>query len=162
MGSWPPPNYEIRPIFGAPLPYVYRWLTDYSSQDPALEKGKYQRRVIERSRKRAVLEDLTETKKGWEWYRSVVTLHPPNRWHAELRGNVPDWSLDYRLTPLEPDRTLLTIRWHIRQRPRVRGQPNPSKAATERMMRRLWKNFARALERDYRQTLRGRAPSRAR
>ncbi len=162
MGSWPPPLYEIRPTFDAPLPYVFRWLTDFSSQDPGLEKGKYRRKVIERRRGRIVLEDLTETKKGWEWYRSVITLHPPDRWHAELRGNVPDWSLDYRLTPLAPDRTLLTIRWRIRQRPGVRGPANPPKEVTERMMRRLWKNFAEALERDYRHGLRRRTrtPSR--
>ena len=162
MGSWPPPLYEIRPTFRAPLPYVYRWLTDYSSEDPALEKGKYQRKVIEHGRRRAVLEDLTETKDGWEWYRTVVTLHPPNRWHAELRGNVPDWSVDYRLTPLGPERTLLTIRWHIRPGPLARGRANPSKAATEQMMRRLWKNFADALNRDYRREQRGRTrvPSR--
>jgi hypothetical protein len=152
MTSWPPPLYEIRPAFRAPLPYVYQWLTDYSSKDPDLEKANYQRKVIKRSRRGAVLEDLTDTKDGWEWYRSTVTFHPPNRWHAELRGNVPDWSVDYRLTPLGPDRTLLTIRWHIRSR---RGIPHPRippKAATERMMRHIWKHFAKALDREYRQS----------
>ncbi|MGA7861535.1 MAG: hypothetical protein WCB19_06725 [Thermoplasmata archaeon] len=150
MGSWPPPLYEIRVTFHAPLPYVFRWLTDYSPQDPALEKGTYQRKVIERGRKRAVLEDLSETKNGWEWYRSVVTLHPPDRWHAELRGNVPDWSLDYRLTPLAAGQTRLTIRWHIRPQARFPYHAIPPKAVTERMMRRLWKHFAEALDRDYR------------
>lgn len=149
MVTWPPPLYEIRVNFRAPLPYVFQWLTDYSSQDPALEKGKYQRKVIERSRRRAVLEDLTDTKQGWEWYRTVVSLHPPDRWHAELRGNVPDWSLDYRLKAIDADRTLLTIRWHIRQRAGVRGPTHMLKAATERMMNRLWKNFASSLEREY-------------
>jgi hypothetical protein len=158
MTSWPPPLYEIRPTFRAPLPYVFEWLTDYSPEDPILEKGSYQRKVIARSRRQVVLEDLTDTKKGWEWYRSTVTLHPPNAWHAELRGNVPDWSLDYRLTPLATDRTLLTIRWHIRRRPEFRGQKIPPKTATLRMMRRLWKHFSEALESDYR---RGR-PSRSR
>ena len=148
--------YEIRVTFRAPLPYVFRWLTDYSPQDPTLEKGTYQRKVIARSRKGAVLEDLTDTKRGWEWYRSVVTLHPPDRWHAELRGNVPDWSLDYRLTPLAPGRTRLTIRWHIRPQPRFPYHPIPPKAATERMMRRLWKHFAEALDRDYRRAQRSR------
>lgn len=150
MAAWPPPLYEIEVRFHAPLPYVFHWLTDYSSKDPALEKGKYRRKVIERSRGRAVIEDLTETKKGWEWYRTVVTLHPPDRWHAELRGNVPDWSLDYRLKSLEADRTVLRIRWHIRQRAGVRGPTHMSKPATERMMNRLWENFASSLEREYR------------
>jgi hypothetical protein len=157
VSSWLPPVYEIQQAFRAPLPYVYRWLTDYSSQDPDLEKGNYQRKVIERSRRHAVLEDLTETKDGWEWYRTVVTLHPPDRWHAELRGNVPDWSLDYRLTPRAPDRTLLTIRWRMRPQALLPRRRIPPKAATLRMMRGLWKNFAQSLEREYRQNRRRRA-----
>jgi hypothetical protein len=151
MRAWPSPIHEIRVPFRAPLSYVYRWLTDYSSQDPALEEGNYQRKVIEKDRRHAVLEDLTETKKGWEWYRTTVTLQPPDRWHAELRGNVPDWSLDYRLTPLGSDRTLLTIRWRMRPGAMDRDQRMPPKAATERMMRGLWRSFAKSLEREYSQ-----------
>jgi hypothetical protein len=150
--AWPPPQYEIRPTFRAPLPYVFSWLTDFSSDDPALDDGNYRRKIIERNRRRVVLEDLTETPKGWEWYRTTVTLFPPDRWHAELRGNVPDWSLDYRLTALGTDRTLLTIRWRMRGPASDRGRKNPSKSATEQMMRGIWKNFARSLERDYRRT----------
>lgn len=102
-----------------------------------------------------MLEDLTETKRGWEWYRSVVALAPPDRWHAELRGNVPDWSLDYLLTPLGPDRTMLTIRWRMRRRPGFPGDVIPPKPVTERMMRRLWRNFAHSLEKEYRLATRG-------
>ena len=149
MRAWLPLRYEIQVQFRAPLPYVYRWLTDYSPEDPALENGDYQRKVIEKSRRHAVLEDLTETRNGWEWYQSTVTLRPPDRWHAELRGNVPDWSLDYHLTPLGSNRTRLTIRWRIRRGAIGRGQRIPPKATTERMMRHLWRNFARSLEREY-------------
>ncbi|MFZ0831019.1 MAG: hypothetical protein WCB18_09565 [Thermoplasmata archaeon] len=162
MSAWPPRLYELRQSFRAPMPYVFRWLTDYSSRDPDLEKGSYQRKVIEKSRTRAVLEDLTETKTGWEWYRSVVTLHPPDRWHAELRGNVPDWSLDYRLTAPTPDRTLLTIRWRMRQNRKFPHHAIPPRAATERMMRGLWKNFANSLDREYRRQLRDRPRRRTR
>ena len=150
MSRWPPPLYELRQTFHAPLPYVFRWLTDYSSDDPDLEQGSYQRKVIENRRGHAVLEDLTSTPTGWEWYRSVVTIRPPDRWHAELRGNVPDWSLDYRLTPLAPDRTLLTIQWRIRKNRSFPYHTIPPKAVTQRMMRGLWKNFANALDREYR------------
>jgi hypothetical protein len=152
MAAWPPPLYEIRVNFRAPLPYVYRWLTDYSPTDPALENGSYQRKVLTKNRRHAVLEDLTDTKKGWEWYRTVVTLHPPDRWHAELRGNVPDWSLNYRLKPLAPDRTLLTIQWHMRRRPGFPKDVIPPKSVTIRMMQGLWGHFAASLEREYRQS----------
>lgn len=162
MSGWPPPLHKIRVPFGAPLPYVYHWLTDYSSEDPALEQGNYRRKVIEKSRHRAVLEDLTETKRGWEWYRSTVTLQPPDRWHAELRGNIPDWSLDYRLTELGPDRTLLSIRWRVRPGALRPDRKVPPKTESERMMRELWRNFARSLEEEYKKSRAGRRRSLAR
>lgn len=153
MSARSPPLYEIRPIFRAPLPFVYRWLTDYSSEDPLLDTGDWQRKIVSRNRRRVVLEDLTETNKGWEWYRTTIKLHPPDRWQAELRGNVPDWSLDYRLRPMGRDRTQLTIRWRIRRGAGDLGQSTPSKSHSERMMRRLWGNFSTALDRDFRRSM---------
>lgn len=161
MKAWPPPQYEIRINFRAPLGFAYRWCTDFSPRDPALEKGNYQRKIAERSRGRVVFEDLYPTKTGWQWYRVVVSPQPPDRWHAELRGNIPDWSVDYQMTPIRKDRTILTIRWRVRQRPPISGYRNPPKAALEGSMRKLWKEFGRSLERDYRRKLR-RAGSRSR
>src|SRR6266480_7786524 len=44
---------------------------------------RYERRIIERSARRVVFEDLADTKEGWLWNRDVVTLRPPNRWHMD-------------------------------------------------------------------------------
>jgi hypothetical protein len=152
MGSWPPPAYTLRQTFDAPLPYVFRWLTDYSSEDPTYEEGSWKRKVIENGPRRAVLEDLTDTEDGWEWYRTVVDIHPPDRWNAELHGNVPDWKLSYRLTPLGRDRTTLTIQWRMRKGGALQGRKIPPKADTERSMRRLWRGFAAGLDEDYRRS----------
>jgi hypothetical protein len=157
MVARPSPLHEIQQTFRAPLPYVYRWLTDYTSEDLAAEKEDYQRKIIEKSRRRVIFEDLTDRKTGWEWYRSDVTLSPPDRWHAELTGNGPTWSLDYRLSAISPNQTLITIRLRIRRRPGVRGEVIPSKAEAERELRGFWKNFALSLNRDYRKVARGRA-----
>jgi hypothetical protein len=154
MVARPPLLYEIQQIFRAPLPYVYRWLTNYTSQDLALEKEDYQRKIIKKSSRRVIFEDLTDRKTGWEWYRSDVTLYPPNRWHAELTGNGPTWSLDYRLSTISPNQTLVTIRLRIRRRPGVRGEVIPSKAEAEGELRGFWKNFALSLNRDYRKEAR--------
>jgi hypothetical protein len=163
LGTTRAAMHEIQQTFDAPLPYVYRWLTDFSSEDPALENGNYRRKIIERNRRRVVFEDLTERKTGWEWYRSTVTLHPPNGWHAELTGNVPSWSLDYRLSADSPERTRITIRFEIRRRPGIRGEEIPSKAEAERLMHGFWRSFARSLDRDYRRTrMHGARPHRRR
>lgn len=149
--------YEIRPTFRAPLAFVYRWCTDFSSKDGEIDRGRWRRKIVERTRNRVVLEDLTDTPDGWEWYRTVISLRPPDGWHAELRGNVPDWILDYRLSSRSDGRTRLTIRWRIRRRRGLVHPTVPPRSGVERSMRSLWENFRRALERDYRKA-RGKRP----
>ncbi|HKV90857.1 MAG TPA: hypothetical protein VJQ43_06675 [Thermoplasmata archaeon] len=139
--------YQVRVEFDAPLEFVYRWCTDYSSQDPKLEKDEYTRRLIRRSRREVVYEDLSEAKGGWMWSRMTVTLRPPDRWHAEAFGSHRTWRLDYTLRPLGAGRTELTLRG--RRRPTELGGRNPPKARLERELAASWANFARALRRDY-------------
>jgi hypothetical protein len=154
MTNWPPPLYEARVTLRAPLSFAFRWCTDYSSQDPALEKGSYQRKLLERSANRRVYEDLSAGPTGWVWSRAVITLRPPDRWHDEEVGNYCDWSIDYRLTSLGPDRTELVIRGH--RRPRSLGSANPPKARFDKAVATAWKGFGRALEREYRRRTRRR------
>jgi hypothetical protein len=141
-------RYEVRAVFQAPVPFVFGWCTDYSPEDPRLEKDRYTRRIIERSARRVVYEDLYDNPDGWHWSRQVVDLRPPTRWHAVATGNRRTWVLDYELTELPGDRTELRLRGDRRAtRP---GDKNPPKATLERELTLGWANFARALERDYR------------
>jgi hypothetical protein len=150
LRSEPHTRNEIRQRFRAPLPYVYRWLTDFSPEDPAREKAAYQRKIVERNRRSIIFEDLITRKTGWEVIRNIVTLHPPNRWHAEVGGNGPTWILNYRLSPAETGGTEILIRWIIRRRPHVRGEVIPTKLEAQRMMQGFWKGLADSLDRDYR------------
>ena len=148
MASWPAPLYEIRITFRAPLSFTFRWCTDYTSQDPELLRWAFQRKVVEKGPRRRVFEELEVSPSGWDWSRWVVTLHPPNKWHAEAVGNLRDWSVDYLLTPVGDQRTELWLR--LRRRPRGLGRRNPGKARFERVLLTMWKGYGRALERDYR------------
>ncbi len=149
MATNPPVSiYEFRSTFRAPLPFVYAWCTDYSPEDPDLEKDTYVRKILHQNSRRTVYEDLYDTRDGWMWSRQVVTFHPPNRWHAEATGNHRDWSIDYELATLPGGRTELRFRGERRQNPL--GEKNPPKASMERELRAAWKHFAHALERDYR------------
>lgn len=147
--------YEIRTRFRAPLPFVFAWCTDYSANDPRLEKERYTRRIVRRSTRQVVYEDLTEAPRGWMWSRHTVTLQPPNRWHSDSLGSHRTWSLDYALRELPSGGTELTLRGV--RRPTSIGGPNPPKAELERELRRSWKNFGAELEKDFRS---GRARSR--
>ena len=102
--SWPNPKYEVRVTFDAPVEFVYRWCTDYTPQDARYEKDEYQRRILRRSPREVVYEDLSESKDGWFWSRHVVRLSPPNHWHSDTVGSHREYSLDYRLARLPGNR----------------------------------------------------------
>ncbi len=140
---------RIRVAFRVPLEFAFDWCTDYTPRDAALEGESYERRILERTPRRVVFEDLEDTPSGWVWGRDVVTLRPPNRWHMEGVGSHRDVTADYRLTRLADGRTELELRWW--RRPKLLGKPIP-RAQREKEGIRAWKRFGAAMERDYRRT----------
>ena len=151
--SLPGPEFRIKVAFRVPMDYAFAWCTDYTPDDGRLEGEKYERRIIERSARCVVFEDLEDTKEGWLWNRDVVTLRPPNRWHMDGIASRADVTADYVLTNLPNGRTQLDLRW--RRRPRISGLKQPTKAQREASTLVAWKRFGAAMERDYR---RGRGP----
>jgi hypothetical protein len=148
---WPSPKYEVRHVFRAPLPFVYRWCTDYTPADPKHESEKYDRRILARSARQVVYEDLSDTADGgWAWARHVVRLYPPHRWHSESVGSHRTISLDYRLSRLPGGRTQLVLTG--RRRPTALGSKNPTKSNWERSVAETWRRFGRVLERDFRKS----------
>ena len=144
----PEATYRVRATFRAPLEFVYRWCTDYTSGDAKYESEHYRRRILRRSSRQVVYEDLEDTPQGWFWTRHVVRLQPPRRWHSDSVGSHRSYVLDYRLSPLPGGRTELVL--VARRRPMGVGSKNPSKSAWERSTGQSWARFARSLERDYR------------
>lgn len=140
--------YEFRQRFRAPLPFVFRWCTDYSPEDAALEKEEYTRRVLRRSPREVVYEDLSESPDGWFWSRATVRLTPPGRWHADMQGNYRSWSADYTLRALPDGSTELKFRGT--RRPFLLATRNPPRRRLESELKQTWTRFARALEKEYR------------
>jgi len=149
-----PRVYEFRSRFRAPLPFVYAWCTDFAPEDPRLRGEKFTRRILEKGRRRVVLEDLGEGPTGWVWSHYDVTLRPPRRWHADAVGSHRTWAIDYELSERPGATTELWFRG-VRRATALAG-PNPPKARLERELRQMWKNLGRALERDYRASLKRR------
>lgn len=139
---------RIRVAFRVPLAFAFDWCTDYTPQDAALEGESYERKIIERTPRRVVFEDLEETDHGWIWARDVVTLRPPNRWHMGSVGSHRDATGDYVLTELPDGRTQLDLRWW--RKPHGPGKKIP-RSRREEETTLAWKRFAKAMERDYRQ-----------
>lgn len=149
-GGWGP-EYHMGIAFRAPMDFVFAWCTDFTPGDPKLENEEYQRKVIQRTSGRVILEDLEESKDGWIWSREVVSLHPPKRWHMDGVGNRRDVVADYALSSLPDGRTRLDLRW--RRKPNVPGGQNLTRAEREASAKRAWKRFGAALERDYRASI---------
>lgn len=147
---WPRPTYVVRAEFDAPLSFVYRWCTDFTSGDPKLEEEDYERRIIRRSRKEVVYEDLMDSPTGWFWSRHTVSLRPPDRWHSDTVGSHREMSLDYKLSPLPNDRTRLTLT--ARRRPMGLGTSNVPKSKWEPGVAQSWVVLGKSLEREYRKS----------
>src|SRR5437867_6508175 len=60
------PEYRITATFRVPLDFAFAWCTDYTPGDAKLEGDSYRRKIIERSSRRVIFEDLEETKAGWD------------------------------------------------------------------------------------------------
>ena len=146
------PEYHIRVAFRVPLDFAFAWCTDFSPQDASLEGESYQRKIVERTPRRVVFEDLEEAKDGWVWSRDTVTLRPPNRWHMDGTGNRRDVTANYLLSRLPEGRTQLELRW--KRHPKVPEVKPLTKAHREADTLRAWKRFAAAMERDYRSSRR--------
>ena len=150
MARWPPPVYRARMNFRAPLSFVYRWCTDYRPDDSRLIGEEFERRILTRTRRHVLFEDLWWEPDGWRWRRSDVALQPPGLWVAESLGNVRDAHIEYRLTALPDDRTRLDLT--KRRRPSRRVPRQPPKAELEKELDEMWRDYARSLERDYRKS----------
>src|SRR5213594_3939904 len=153
-GGWSGPTYRIRVSFRVPLAFAFKWCTDFSSDDGNLEGESYRRKIVQKTSRRVVFEDLEETKEGWMWSRDVVTLRPPDRWHMDGVGNHRDVTADYVLSPLPDGRTRFDLRWS--RRSKVPETKRLTKVEREASAMRAWKHFAVAMERDYRRSRRSR------
>ncbi len=147
MPGWSKTVFEVRATFAAPRDFVYSWLTDFSAEDPAITGDAYQRKLIAKSARRVVFEDLSETEEGWGWLRNTVALVPPSRWQMLAVGNSLDAKATYRLVRRGNNSTELIMRWRLRSG--VLPHKVPAKTVLEAGMREVWAIYGQALEKDY-------------
>ncbi|MCI4358796.1 MAG: hypothetical protein L3J99_07240 [Thermoplasmata archaeon] len=154
MPRWPPPVYRMSVEFAAPIRFVFRWCTDYQPGDDRRSGDRFERRILSRSARRVLYEDLWWERDGWRWRRNDVTLQPPDRWSSDSIGNVREAQIEYRLTPLAGGRTRLNLRMLRRPTRRVKRQP-PKRELEEELIE-MWGKYRRSLEADYRRSRPGR------
>ncbi len=131
-----------------PVPFAFRWCTDYRVDDSRRSREHFQRHILEKTRSKVVYEDLWSEGKAWGWRRQVVRLEPPNHWHADSYGNVRHADVDYRLTELPGGRSRFDL--VMKRRPSPAYPRQPSRAAWTADLQHMWTNYHRAMVRDYR------------
>lgn len=154
MAGWSRTSFHISTVLRVPLAFAFRWCTDFRPDDGRREGSPYERRILERTPRRVVFEDLESTSSGWEWTHHTVSLRPPNRWHSDGVGNYRDVRIDYELTRLAPERTRIDLTWK-RRWTGLAGK-EPSKRSVEVGTLRAWRHFAKSIEADYRRSRRRR------
>lgn len=140
--------------FPHPAEDCYRWLTDYSDEDPRLAGAVLkERRVLERHDDRVVLEVHNEVLGRPMRGRGEVRLFPGElRYEARsLEGDGGAILYTYQLTPLGPARTRLEVRYGTRVRRVSRWlQIVLARPIIRRRLHRMWDGFARAMDADLR------------
>ncbi len=150
----PGPEFHVQVTLPVPLDFAYRWCTDFRPTDAALEGEAYERRILSRTKRRVVFEDLEWMPVGWDWARYEVDLQPPDAWHMQRTGNHAHIVGDYRLTALPGQKTRFELWW--RRRPALVEYFRMPKKERERTTVVAWKRFARAMGKDYRKAARAR------
>jgi hypothetical protein len=140
--------FRFSKIINAPLPFVYRWCTDFREDDYKITGSKIRRLILEKSNRRAV---YITTQKGSKVGTAVgiVTLHPPNRWHFDSIGDQRNVTGKYWLKKLGPRKVKLEIEfkrtWKV--------SPAPPRSEFTKHLEKTWGKYISALERDYRRKL---------
>ncbi len=131
----------------APLRYVYEWCTDFHEDDPKITGSKSKRRIVEKTKKRAVYVMIYEGADGKEKLAvNYVTLKPPNAWSLEQFGEEDYETGEYRLKSLGKNRARIDMvfkeSWkNIAKIPTIEEQVEGTN--------RVWDRYVAALERDY-------------
>ena len=132
----------------APRRYVYDWCTDYRDTDPQITGSKSQRRVLEKTKKRAIYVQIYEGADGKEKVAvDIVTLKPPSSWHLDYFGEEDDEIGEYRLRKLAEGKTRLDMVFKEEWKNIARV---PSIEEQIRSTNEVWDKYVAALEKEYR------------
>jgi hypothetical protein len=138
---------RVSKVINTPLHYAYEWCTDFREDDSKLTGSSSQRRIVEKTKKRAVYVMIYKGADGKEKVAvSYVTLKPPHAWSLEQFGEEDYETGEYRLKSLGKNKTRIDMvfkeTWKdIAKIPTIKEQTDGTNKS--------WDQFIAALEKDY-------------
>ena len=134
-------------IIHAPIRYVYDWCTDFRPDDRMFSRRNQRHRVIVVSPQRLVrVKVVRNGADNPPMTVELVRLSPPNAWHKDAIGEEEVHAIDYKLTPLDPNKTrvrlVMVVRWMVPKFPKT--------ADWVRSSNQYWDKIVLAIEERYR------------
>jgi hypothetical protein len=138
---------RVSKTINAPLRYVYDWCTDYRDDDPQIIDSKRQKKMLEKTKKRAIYVEIYDGADGKQKVAvNIVILKPPNSWHLDFYGEEDYEEGEYKLKSLGRGKTRLDMifkeSWKIADPPSLDEQVEQAS--------KIWDKYVTALENDYR------------
>jgi len=137
---------RVSKVINAPLPFVYRWCTDYREDDNKLTGSTAQRKILQKTKNRAIYLSIYKSEGTLKYGVNIVHLHPIRSWHLEFLGEEDDELGDYRLVKLDSEHTRLDMVF----KEKYKISNPPSQAEDLKHTSELWDKYVTCLERDYR------------
>jgi len=142
---------RYRKLIRAPLPFVFRWCTDFREDDNRITDSIYHYRAEILLREPSRIVRLI-TVPGRERNRAtdveIISVHPPDRWRLEKLSVTDDEVGHYRLTSRGPALTALEMRF--RKRWKVSRLPDQDRY--RRLFHTVWDRYVSVIESEYRRS----------
>jgi hypothetical protein len=141
---------RVTKTVNAPARFVFNWCTDFRDDDPTLTGSKGQRKILEKTKKRAVYASVYPGADGKEKIGvNIVTFKAPTSWHLEYFGEEDNEIGDYKIVSLGKTKTKLNMvfkeTWKV--------DPVPSIEEQIESTGKVWDKYVQALESEYNSSL---------
>ena len=138
---------RFRKLIRAPLPFVYRWCTNYREDDDAItdDIDTYRVKIVLREPGR-IVRIIVVPGSDRNTDVEIISLLPPNRWRLNKFSVTDDQTGYYRLTRTGPRLTALEMRF--REMWKTRHPPEREQYRT--LFNRVWDRYVEAIETDFR------------
>ena len=140
---------RFRKVIRAPLPFVYRWCTDFREDDHRLTEDiyHYAARILLREPRRIVREVVVPgPNRNRNTELEIITLAPPNGWSLRKLSVTDDKRGTYRLTSLGSNRTALEMRFQENWK----ASRLPNRGRYRALFDRVWDRYVQLMEAEFR------------
>ena len=138
-------TYHVSKVIKAPLKFVYDWCTDFREDDNQITGSKTQRKILQKTKRRAIYISTYEREGRVMSGVNIVTLRPPTAWNLDYVGEEEDEIGRYKLTRVGPSKTRLDMTFTEKYKINDAPTKEEDKSVTDQ----TWDKYVARLEMDY-------------